>query len=147
MTQTHVSQRLFTLDEANAALPLVRVIARDIVQLARSILHTQERLDMIRSGDDHDPMYHDEIVDIENQLDDDCQRLQIYVQELADLGVEPKGLEEGLVDFPALRNGEIVYLCWQYNEPEIQNWHSLTGGYVGRQPIRTFFDNTIVTPR
>ncbi len=138
MTSTQVSQRLFSLNEANALLPLVRVIMRDIVQLSRGILQTRERLDIIRRGDESNTMYHEEIMDIENKLEEECQRLQDYVLELVELGVEPKGLTEGLVDFPAMRNDEMVYLCWQYDEPEIEFWHSLSGGFVGRQPITTF---------
>ncbi len=140
MPQIQTSRRLFTLDEANATLPLVRVIMRDIVKLTQTVIQTRERLDMIHRGDDQDPIYRDEVVDIESKLDDDCNRLQGYVKELVELGVEPKGLSEGLVDFPAMRNGELVYLCWRFNEPEIGHWHSLKGGFVGRQPIGRFLN-------
>jgi hypothetical protein len=55
------------------------------------------------------------------------------LKELQSLGCELKGLEQGLVDFPTLRQGRTVYLCWQYNEPEIAFWHELDAGFAGRQ--------------
>lgn len=55
------------------------------------------------------------------------------LKELQGLGCELKGLEQGLVDFPALREGRTVYLCWQYNEPEITFWHEIDAGFAGRQ--------------
>lgn len=57
------------------------------------------------------------------------------LNELQGLGCELKGLEQGLVDFPSLREGRTVYLCWQYNEPEITFWHEIDAGFAGRQRL------------
>jgi hypothetical protein len=46
-----------------------------------------------------------------------------------------KGIEMGLVDFPAIRDGREVYLCWKVPEREIRFWHDLNTGFAGRQPI------------
>jgi hypothetical protein len=46
-----------------------------------------------------------------------------------------RDLERGLIDFPAVRDGEEVYLCWIDGEPEIDFWHGLDAGYGGRQPL------------
>ena len=46
-----------------------------------------------------------------------------------------RDLERGLVDFPAVRDGEEVYLCWIDGEPEIGFWHELDAGYAGRRPL------------
>jgi len=46
-----------------------------------------------------------------------------------------KGIEMGLVDFPSLREGREVYLCWKMPEQEIRFWHDLDTGFAGRQPI------------
>ena len=52
-----------------------------------------------------------------------------------ELGVEPKGAAEGLVDFPMMMDGRLVYLCWRVGEPEILYWHELEAGFAGRQPL------------
>jgi hypothetical protein len=49
--------------------------------------------------------------------------------------VEVKDIDEGLVDFPALQNGETVLLCWKLGEDEIRYWHTLEGGFAGRRPL------------
>ena len=57
------------------------------------------------------------------------------VAELNALGVEIKGLDVGLVDFPGEMEGRPVYLCWRYGEPSVSHWHELETGFSGRQPI------------
>ena len=65
----------------------------------------------------------------------DAKSLQGYVDELRELGVEPKGAVEGLVDFPSKMDGRVVYLCWKLGEPEVLFWHDLDSGFGGRQPL------------
>ena len=57
------------------------------------------------------------------------------VDEIFDLGVALKDVEQGLVDFPAIRDGRIVYLCWKQGEDEIRFWHDVDTGFAGRQPL------------
>ena len=57
------------------------------------------------------------------------------VRELTALGVVVKDLDLGLLDFPALRDGEEVELCWQVGEAAVEYWHPLEAGYRGRKPI------------
>ena len=56
-------------------------------------------------------------------------------QEILALGVEIKDFERGLCDFPHLRDGKVVYLCWQRTESSIEWWHEIEGGFAGRQPL------------
>jgi hypothetical protein len=51
------------------------------------------------------------------------------------LGVQVKDVDSGLVDFPSLRDGEEVLLCWLLGEDEIRFWHTLDGGFAGRRPV------------
>ena len=60
--------------------------------------------------------------------------IQDAVHVITDMGVEIKDLNSGLVDFPARRYGQIVLLCWQYDEPAIQFWHEREAG-LARRPI------------
>jgi hypothetical protein len=129
--------RLFTIEQANAMLPLVRAITTDLAALAKDVVERRHRLALLTSGRDLKPgdPYSDELATMEADLERDATRLQEYVDELRELGVEPKGAVEGLVDFPSRMDGKIVFLCWRLGEPEVLHWHDLETGYTGRQPL------------
>jgi hypothetical protein len=130
-------RKLFTPEQANAALPLVRAIVKDLAQLSREVIERRERLASVQNGRDRKnrDLYADEVAQIEQELEKDTERLQEYVEELRQLGVEPKNGPEGLVDFPAMLDGRPVYLCWKLGEPEVLHWHDLEAGFRGRQPL------------
>src|SRR5262245_12734370 len=129
--------RLFTIEQANATLPLVRAITSDLATLAKDVVERRHRLALLTSGRDLKPgdPYSDELAQMEAELERDAVRLQEYVDELRELGVEPKGAVEGLVDFPCELDGRVVYLCWRLGEPEVLYWHDLESGLAGRQPL------------
>jgi hypothetical protein len=129
--------RVFTIEQANAMLPLVRAITTDLTALARDVMERRHRLATLTSGRQlktGDP-YSDELAQMDTEIDRDVQRLQEYVGELQQLGVEPKGAIEGLVDFPCRLDGRLVLLCWKLGEPEVLYWHDLEAGFAGRQPL------------
>ena len=137
MSSDYQPRRLFTVEEANASLPLVRAIAQDVADLSSEVIERRERIAHLRGGrdvDSSDP-YSAELTQIEEELERDGQRLQEYISELHDLGVEPKYGPEGLVDFPAEMDGRVVFLCWKLGEPEITCWHEIDAGFRGRQPL------------
>lgn len=137
MSDDYHPRKLFTLDEANAALPLVRAIAGDLASLARDLTERQQRLAMLRgnrSRDARDP-YSEELTEMERELERETRQLRVYVEELHSLGVEPKNAIEGLIDFPSIRDGRVVYLCWKLDEPKVRFWHELEAGFQGRQPL------------
>jgi hypothetical protein len=61
--------------------------------------------------------------------------LQTAIAELQQMDIVLRDLDRGLVDFPAMRDGREVYLCWEEGEQEIGFWHDPESGYGGRQPI------------
>jgi hypothetical protein len=129
----------FTVQQANAMLPLVRSIAADLSALARDLRDRRERLGHLLAGrqfDERDP-YDAELMQVEEELRRDAGRLGHYVNELRELGVEPKDGPDGLVDFPSLRDGRLVYLCWKLDEPRVAFWHEVDAGFAGRQPLRS----------
>ncbi len=137
MVQASNPSRVFTLAEANAMLPLVRAITRDLVRLSREVIERHQRVEHLKAGRSisfGDP-YDEELAQIDEELTKDRQRLHEYVQELRQLGVEPKSGVDGIVDFPAMLDGELVYLCWKYGESEITHWHALDGGFSNRQRL------------
>jgi hypothetical protein len=136
-TSEYKPARLFTIEQANAMLPLVRAITSDLAALARDVVERRQRLAILIAGRElkkGDP-YSDELAQIETDLTLDSQRLVEYMDELKALGVEPKGAMEGLVDFPAEMEGRIVFLCWKLGEPEVLHWHDLEAGFAGRQSL------------
>ena len=134
----------FTPEEANAALPLVRAIVRDLVGLSREVIERRQRLALLLDRDqpdstdstDSNSLYREELAQIEDELEEDTRRLQGYVEELRQLGVQPKSVTEGLVDFPTIMDGRKVYLCWKLDEPEVLYWHDPDAGFGGRQPLQ-----------
>ncbi len=134
----YTPKKLFTVEQANAVLPLVRAIVSDLVELSREVLDRKQRLALLTAGrGDKSPsdVYTEELDQIEEELEKDNERLQSYVNELYELGVEPKSGSEGLVDFPSFMDGRIVYLCWRLGEPEVLHWHELDAGFMGRQSL------------
>ncbi len=132
-------KQYFTVAEANARLPLVRSIMRDIMALAEELRERGERLDRVR-GKEHGTLgeaYREELQQAQDDFDREKERMEAYAEELQDLGVELKDPSTGLVDFPCMMSGREVYLCWRAGEPEVGYWHELNAGFAGRQKIRT----------
>lgn len=129
-------RRTFTVEQANATLPLVKAIIRDIMRLERKVRHTRFRLKFInRGGEEIRHMFLGEIRQLERELEQAESELDHHIDELLELGIEPEGLGIGLVDFPSQREGETIFLCWRYGEHSIQFWHTLTGGFPNRTPL------------
>jgi len=130
-------RKLFTVEQVNAMLPLVRAIARDLSELAREVVERRERLAHLAAGRPQagGDLYQAELAQIEDELENDTRRLGDYIRELRELGAEPKNPIDGLVDFPTIMDGRVVYLCWKLDEPEVLFWHELDAGFAGRQPL------------
>ncbi|MBI2477681.1 MAG: DUF2203 domain-containing protein [Planctomycetia bacterium] len=129
--------KIFTVEEANARLPLVRAIVSDLMQLATELSERRDRLNQLsrkRTGGSSD-VYQAEVEQVEQELEKESERLTDYLRELLALGVEPKSAMAGLVDFPAMVEGKLAYLCWKYGEPEVLYWHELDAGFSGRQSL------------
>jgi hypothetical protein len=130
-------RRVFTVEEANQRLPLVRAIVQDIVDLFRDVQQRRERLvsvKQLRGEGTSSSRFHSEETDqVEEEIQKDEEKLADFVRELHELGVEFKDPVLGLVDFPAQMDNRIVHLCWKLDEPEVRFWHELDAGFSGRQ--------------
>jgi len=129
--------RHFTPDEANAALAEVRPLVERMVEARRAhaaALERQEELEgHIRGNGGGIPPA--TLAEAAAEVDAEGRKLTRIVDELGELGVQVKDPDEGLVDFPALRRGETVLLCWKLGEDEIGYWHGLEDGFAGRRPL------------
>jgi hypothetical protein len=129
-------RKYYTVEEANKALPLVKMIVSDIVRQDRIVEDLQQRLSTLtkeRSRPSND-LYAEEIAQFQAELDAENRKLVAYFEELRKLGVEYKG-PDGLCDFYSMMDGREVFLCWRLGEPEVSFWHDLDAGYAGRKPL------------
>ncbi len=121
------SKRYFTPSEANATLPLVRSIVRDIIGTAGRL---RERASVLITEGLYRPEEDPHCIAI-------AQNLQDLYAELEELGCDYKdwSYTQGLVDFPALIQGREVLLCWRSDEDAIRFYHGIHDGFAGRKPI------------
>lgn len=129
--------RTFTPEEANEALAEVRPLAEGLVAARRAELAARARraelLERIASnGGDLTPS---DVADAAEDVERMHADVVRHVEALQALGVQVKDLDQGLVDFPALRDGELVLLCWRVGEEEVAYWHGLEDGFAGRRPL------------
>jgi hypothetical protein len=132
-----MAERYFTLEEANELLEQVRPVAESLVSHRRAFTVTAARRARLSTrisgnGGDFDPQ---EPRKLDAQLEAEAEAVAAAVGQLEQLGVLVKDLDRGLVDFPALREGEEVLLCWQVGEGEIGFWHGVDEGFAGRKPL------------
>lgn len=127
--------RLFTLEEAEHTLPLVRRIVADLVAEHpgwRAGVSRYEALSLAANAETGETP---EMVEVSMDVARRAERIDGFLRELEEIGCTFKGFESGLVDFPSLRNDQPVYLCWRLGEDRISAWHDLEAGFDGRQPI------------
>lgn len=124
--------KLFTIQEANALLPTVRLILAKILRAQRKLAEYRdearkaaEAAEQGGGGIDDGVAYAVVLTEMTSQM-----------SELDTLGVQLKDFERGLVDFPSLRDGRVVLLCWQMGEgDELEWWHDVDAGFAGRTPL------------
>jgi len=127
----------FTVEEANRTLPLVRRIVSDVV---RDYWRWQEKVRefeaaaICRTIDQPN----EEADRLERETQDIAREIDGYVGEIEQLGVQMKGFDTGLVDFPGEIDGRPVLLCWQLGEDSVQYWHDEQAGFAGRQPLPSY---------
>ena len=130
--------KLYTLEEANRALPQIAASIRLMQRAAARARETQDALSvlMLIGGDQSRSPEHGELERTRAEL---SGAHRIYLEEeerLKQAGVILRDLQTGLVDFYAMRGTRLVFLCWKLDEPSIGYWHHTTEGFTGRNPIR-----------
>ncbi len=124
-------KKFFTLDEANAIIPQLLQNVPQIQEL-ESDLRTKYP-DVKNAWEKH--KYNGGSAQGTQYLGT-ALKLNRIMSELESKGCIIKGIKEGLVDFPSLREGREVYLCWRAPEKEIRFWHEIHAGFAGRRPLK-----------
>jgi hypothetical protein len=132
--QPEAGKKYFSLEEANKMLPLVRAIVQDITTLYEALTQRARKFEEL--GEEPVSLdRRDELDRLRDEFEKDEDRLREYLDELHKLGVEFKGFDLGLVDFPCWENGREICLCWKHGEPTIAFWHETWAGFAGRRPL------------
>ncbi|HJZ80028.1 MAG TPA: DUF2203 domain-containing protein [Pyrinomonadaceae bacterium] len=124
--------KLFTVEEANSLLPTVRPIVRSIQQSHRRLVAFENTARQAASGAEHGG----------GGLTDGARYARLLVDlsthagRLENLGIQLKDYHQGLIDFPSMRDGRVVLLCWKADEgDQVEWWHDVEAGFAGRQPL------------
>jgi hypothetical protein len=124
--------KLFTIEEANSLLPSVRTIVKSIQRSHRRLISFQTTAKHAADGAENGgggmmqgPRYANLLIE-----------LSLGAGQLESLGVQLKDYSQGLIDFPSMRDGRVVLLCWKADEgDQLEWWHDLEAGFGGRQPL------------
>lgn len=132
--------RLWTSDEADRRLPTLTELLTQLTAWAERLGQVHAELTRLAGfwgeelGSSDQPDH-----EIRARLDREAKNLTTRLHEalhaLRSEGIEVKDLATGLVDFYALHDGELVFLCWKLGEPEVAFYHTLEGGFAGRRPL------------
>ena len=124
-----MDEPVFTLEQANALLPRLRPLLLRLQEVQRALgdRDTLQRLRSAAAGNGGGAAAREVLAS-----GDEFSRI---TAELEKLGVVVRDPATGLVDFPAEREGQEVFLCWRVEEPEVGHWHDRDSGYMGRQPL------------
>lgn len=124
--------KLFTLEEANSLLPSVRPIVKSIQKSHRRVAafntksrHAAEGAESGGGGMPEGQQYAELLIE-----------LSLHTEKLEGLGIQLKDYRQGLIDFPSMRDGRVVLLCWKADEgDQVEWWHDVEAGFAGRQPL------------
>ncbi len=127
-----IVMKLFTVEEANSLLPRVRPIVKAVQRSHRRLLSFQSAAQRAAGGAEsggggmsRGPQYAQLLVE-----------LSLGAGQLETLGIQLKDYTRGLIDFPSMRDGRVVLLCWKVDEGnELEWWHDVEAGFAGRQPL------------
>ncbi len=128
------ARRYFTVEEANALLPDLRMVLIAFRAGRRQIIEDRTEL----AGLGELPKLNGQTArasELAERIANEVHAIREGLEGLTALGVEVKDLDSGLVDFPHWREGRVVYLCWRLGEERIAFWHDIDAGFRGRQPL------------
>ena len=132
-----MAPRYFTLDEAKEALVELRPLAEEMVERRRALVDAQGRRAALGAqvGTNGGDLTPSDFAEADDELEEAAAALAECIERIQAAGVLIKDLDQGLLDFPALRDGEEILLCWHVGEDDIRYWHGVDEGFQGRKPI------------
>ncbi len=123
-------ERVFTLAEAQSLLPRLRTLLEELSQEWKRMSELNPEIQKAR---DNAPLNGYSKFGVEYV--ESVSHLMSLIHEIKDMGVLLKDADKGLCDFPYIKGGRMVYLCWQLGEDAIRYWHDVETGFAGREPL------------
>ncbi len=133
-----MSDRTFTLEEAQNLLPILESLLKQAIQSKKLIEEVDSELQQTAHRVFLNGGMLLNVVRLarrKNEREKAVQRLKDAISEIDATGVQVKDLDIGLLDFPCMVEGELILLCWKLGEEKITHWHSTSAGFAGRKPI------------
>jgi hypothetical protein len=125
-----MDEQIFTLAEAQSLLPRLRSLLKEISAEWDHARGLNPEVQKARDKAQFDGYSKFGVEYVES-----VSHLTSLIHQIKDMGVLLKDADKGLCDFPYIRQGRVVYLCWQLGEDQIQYWHDIESGFAGREPL------------
>ena len=125
-----MAERIFTLAEAQGLVPRLRSILEEVSEEWARIRELHPEIQKARDSAAFDGFSKFGVTYVES-----VSHLMLLIQQIREMGVLIKDVDKGLCDFPYMRQGRVVYLCWQLGEASIEYWHDIETGFSGREPL------------
>jgi len=125
-----MDERIFTLAEAQSLLPRLRSLLTEIGKEWSRVRELNPDVQKARDNAPFDGHSRSGVQYVES-----VSQLMFWIHQIKDMGVLLKDADRGLCDFPYMREGRVVYLCWQLGEDQIEYWHDIETGFAGREPL------------
>lgn len=133
-----MSDRTFTLDEAQSLLPVLESLLRNAINSKKIMDEVEAEMQALSHRIFLNGGTHVDAVPVARRKAERAkaeQRAKDALAEIDSIGVQVKDLDIGLLDFPCLIDGKIILLCWKLGEKSIAYWHGATEGFAGRKPV------------
>jgi len=130
-----MNAKVLTIEEVNRVLPQVKKIFARAKELRADISSRGIDYEFLQIGTDEGGGATGTQSRIRTELEQLMQEFQQCAHALDTLGAHVKGFDPGVVDFFSIRDGRVVFLCWQEGEDEVSHWHELDAGFAARQPL------------
>ena len=125
-----MEEKIFTRAEAQSLLPRLRTLLEEIGEEWQHMRDLNPEIQKARDNAALDGFSKSGVEYVES-----VSHLMSLIYQVKDMGVLLKDADKGLCDFPYLKHGRVVYLCWQLGEDSIQFWHDIETGFAGREPL------------
>lgn len=132
-----MQKRYFTVEEANTLLPWVRQALDRAGEVYERLSQLNEELYALnfQARRDGRTSVERRLNRLRQQIGQAQTQLEGIIAEMGRKGIIVRDVEEGVVDFPSLREGREVYLCWRRGEERVLYWHETDTGFAGRRPL------------
>ncbi|ACN98884.1 DUF2203 domain-containing protein [Sulfurihydrogenibium azorense] len=127
--------KFFTVKEANAILPQIKVLVEEIAEKRDEIYYNIARYEELADSEEKTDKEDLEMMYAKSMVMMLESEIKEIIETIQNFGVLVKGIDPVIVDFPSKNDEEDIFLCWKEDEEEIMYWHGINEGFKGRKPI------------